>query len=229
MASPPIPIPTPQPSMSPAELDIFFRKFNDYPWLRDRPFLQALLPTVGPQTATPFTRPTALSLTLQARIWWFSTRFATTIDRTLYETWSTTHPSQVDAQLLDKITQIQKQLVRAEEEESQLPAWMVSAPKKVDLGVKADDGDVRDSDGNGNGNEKAPYPAHFQAIIEAVTTGKPVEGVREIPNTVVRKEGITAVGKMQAPRKPWERQRSEIGGLVEREFPPVGEETTAGP
>jgi hypothetical protein len=67
-------------------------------------------------------------------------------------------------------------------EDDQLPAWMAQAPQKVDLSKKADDGDAH----GGVGEGQAPYPAHFQAIIEAVTMGKPVPGVREIPNTVVR-------------------------------------------
>ena len=36
------------------------------------------------------------------------------------------------------------------------------------------------------GGGSAPYPEHFQAIIEAVTTGKPIAGVKEIPDTVLR-------------------------------------------
>ena len=36
------------------------------------------------------------------------------------------------------------------------------------------------------GGGSAPYPEQFQAIIEAVTTGKPIAGVKEIPDTVLR-------------------------------------------
>jgi hypothetical protein len=50
--------------------------------------------------------------------------------------------------------------------------------------VKAADG-VAKGEGGGGG-EDAPYPEHFKAVIEAVTLGKPVPGIKEIPNTVVR-------------------------------------------
>ncbi len=45
---------------------------------------------------------------------------------------------------------------------------------------------VAGSSGGGGGGNGAPYPEQFQAIIEAVTTGKPIAGVKEIPDTVLR-------------------------------------------
>ncbi|KAK0651510.1 hypothetical protein B0T16DRAFT_404076 [Cercophora newfieldiana] len=222
-----------------------FRKFDDYPWLRDRHFLQGLTTTLGP-LSNSFERQKALGVTLQARIWWYQSRHATTIDRSAYETWTSTssNPSTVDQDLLDKVEDIQRRMGIVAPAPSVggsgngngaggLPEWMVSAPRRVDLGVKADDGVGRGEAVQGAGGEGAPYPAHFQAIIEAVTTGKPVAGVKEIPNTVVRQAGISPVGKMQAPRKPWERQQQQQqedqGRLLDEEFPPVEEREGAEP
>jgi len=238
-------------------------------------------------------RQKALGVTLQARIWWYASRQSITIDRAAYESWFAASESRgvgVDAALLEKISEIQTRMGISSPSFSSsqtgngdggnsLPAWMVSAPQKVDLAKKADDGAGVEhtgggtSGGGGGGGGEAPYPAHFQAIIEAVTTGKPVVGVREIPNTVVRQavsflfpllvisrlsiclsvllfsldaasefmlileQGIHPVGKMQPPRKPWERQQGVAGdesstfaenaggltGQLDKEFPPMGE------
>ncbi|KAK0626935.1 hypothetical protein B0T14DRAFT_473443 [Immersiella caudata] len=226
------------PSPSPSETTntntpSSFQKFDSYPWPRDRQFLQGLLAMLGP-LSNSFERHKALGVTLQARIWWYASRQNIAIDRSAYETYTSAHPSSTDAELLDKLEEIQKRMGIVDGEEAKqggLPEWMVSAPQKVDLNRKADDGDESE---RSKGGEGAPYPAHFQAIIEAVTTGKAVAGVREIPNTVVRQAGISPVGKMQAPRKPWERQQQQSGGaigslpgqgtLLKKEFPPVAEE-----
>ncbi|KAK0705105.1 hypothetical protein B0H67DRAFT_451235, partial [Lasiosphaeris hirsuta] len=211
-----------------------FKKFDDYPWVRDRPFLQGLVAMLGPLT-TGFERQKALGITLQARIWWYQSRLNISIDRAAYEAYLGSAPTAAspDPTLLIKIEDIQRRMgivsasgaLGSGPSPGDLPAWMVDAPQKVDLNKKADDGVA-----HGAGAD-APYPAHFQAIIEAVTTGKPVPGVREIPNTVVRQAGIAPVGKMQAPRKPWERQQqqtpsneagvSSSGNLLDQEFPPV--------
>ncbi|KAK9474693.1 uncharacterized protein V1510DRAFT_360581, partial [Dipodascopsis tothii] len=49
----------------------------------------------------------------------------------------------------------------------------------------------------------APYPSSFEHIVELITTGQEVPGIREIPNVVL---GATAsAAPAQAPRrKPWE-------------------------
>ena len=226
-----------------AERDADFTKFDDYPWVKDRAFLQGLTAMLGP-LSNSFERQKALGVTLQARIWWYKSKFNIDIDRTAYEDFASSRrqvdgaaaaAGPVDSSLLDKMEDIQRRMGSVPDTTSgNLPAWMVEAPQKVDLNKKADDGAVRDAQAGG-GN--APYPAHFQAIIEAVTTGKSVPGVREIPNTVVRQEGILPVGKMQAPLKPWERQRQTAaveevaiagglagGNLLDREFPAVADD-----
>ena len=153
---------------------------------------------LGPLSNT-FERQKALGVTLQARIWWYKSKFNVEIDRAAYEDYTSSHnqqtqgpttaPSAIDSALLDKIDDIQRRMGSAPGTAiaGNLPAWMVEAPQKVDLNKKADDGAAREAPQSGRGGN-APYPAHFQAIIEAVTTGKTVPGVRDIPNTVVRQE-----------------------------------------
>jgi hypothetical protein len=134
-------------------------------------------------------RQQALGIALQARIWWYQSRLGVEIPRDGYEAYclSSGGSSRPDAALVAKIDDIRRRMAAAEDQtpassgQQQLPAWQTQAPK-ADLRVKADDGITRDD----SGGQDAPYPEHFRAIIEAVTTGKAVSGVREIPNTVVR-------------------------------------------
>ncbi|KAL2136706.1 hypothetical protein VTI74DRAFT_2117 [Chaetomium olivicolor] len=219
-----------------------FRKFDAYPWAKDRSFLQGLMATLGPSLLTSpdgFTRQKALSTTLQARIWWYKSRFNTDIDRAAYEAWAACHPSSSpDAGIVAKLGEIQQRMggggpsstaTVQTQSPSNIPAWQLNAPK-VDLSKKADDGGSHASAGDGT-----PYPENFQALVEAVTMGKPIPGIREIPDTVVRPPGVTPFGKMKAPRKPWEKdvpastQDSVFGNVVDKEFPPLpGEEGAKG-
>lgn len=212
MASP-TPTSNPTQPATTAEHDPDFAKFDEYPWARDRAFLvsrprkqpsthtsktntpspsqkQGLTAMLGPLSNT-FERQKALGVTLQARIWWYKSKFNVEIDRTAYEDYvsTTSHTPSIDSTLLDKIDDIQRRMGTTSGPviTGNLPAWMVEAPQKVDLSAKADDGGAPREGGGGRGSS-APYPAHFQAIIEAVTTGKTVPGVRDIPNTVVRQE-----------------------------------------
>ncbi|ESA43617.1 hypothetical protein GE21DRAFT_3256 [Neurospora crassa] len=231
-------IPTQQPSTGGNDVAAF-KKFDAYPWIKDRSFLQGLVAMLGP-LSNGFERQKALGISLQARVWWYKSRFSIDIDRSAYENYllpssspSTPSHSQipnspVDAQLVDKLAEIQQLMgttpVSASDDD--LPAWQVQAPK-VDLLKKADDGDADGAERGANGN--APYPERFNAIIELITNGTPVPGIKEIPNTVVRQPGISPIGKMQAPQKPWEKKQQQAAAanlvtsevMIDREFPPL--------
>lgn len=143
-----------------------------------------------------FTRQKALSNTLQARIWWYKSRFNIAIDRPAYEAFCTANPSiSPDGSILAKLEEIQQRMgnaaigtgyseATADAAEAapaaNIPEWQLKAPK-VDLSVKADDGTPHTHSGDG-----APYPENFQALVDAVTSGKPIPGIKEIPDTVVR-------------------------------------------
>lgn len=62
------------------------------------------------------------------------------------------------------------------------PAWMTAAPRG-ELYI-----DRRNTANNisSAGGDQVPYPEQFAAIIKAVQSGKPIEGIVEIPDIVVR-------------------------------------------
>lgn len=59
------------------------------------------------------------------------------------------------------------------------PAWMAAAPRAA---LYVD----RNADGPNGAGEQVPYPERFAAIIKAVQTGEPVEGIVEVSDIVAR-------------------------------------------
>ncbi|KAF2145887.1 uncharacterized protein K452DRAFT_324013 [Aplosporella prunicola CBS 121167] len=49
----------------------------------------------------------------------------------------------------------------------------------------------------------APYPTSFAHIVELITTGQPIPGIKEIPDTVLAGQGTAPTASKR--RKPWER------------------------
>ncbi|KAL1903631.1 hypothetical protein Sste5346_000260 [Sporothrix stenoceras] len=85
----------------------------------------------------------------------------------------------------------------------EIPSWQRSAPRNA---LKVDKAAA--SAGTGAGAGEAPYSDKFAKVVEAIQTGKELEGIKQIPDTVIRQAGITPMGKMKAPLKPWEKAAS---------------------
>jgi hypothetical protein len=148
--------------------------------------------TLGPSNLNKindgFMRQKALGTTLQARIWWYKSRFNLDIDRIAYEAYCTSHPStSPDGAILAKLEDIQRRMglgapasssTTGQTQPQNIPAWQLNAPK-VDLSKKADDRASPTGDG-------APYPSDFEALVEAITMGKPVPNTKKIPDTIIR-------------------------------------------
>jgi hypothetical protein len=65
-----------------------------------------------------------------------------------------------------------------------IPSWQRSAPRnalKIDR-TAAQAGVA----GGGAGESEAPYSDKFAMVVEAIQTGKELEGIKQIPDTVVR-------------------------------------------
>lgn len=60
---------------------------------------------------------------------------------------------------------------------------------------------------SGPAEPPAPYPLSFNHIVELITTGQPIPGIKEIPNTVL--EGQASQPAQAKRKKPWEKPRVE--------------------
>jgi hypothetical protein len=53
----------------------------------------------------------------------------------------------------------------------------------------------------------APYPTSFAHIVELITTGQPVPGIKEIPTTVLEGQGTQP--EKARRKKPWEKGETQ--------------------
>jgi hypothetical protein len=60
------------------------------------------------------------------------------------------------------------------------------------------------------GEPPAPYPTSFAHIVELITSGQPVPGIKEIPGTVLTGQGTEPA--KQRRKKPWEKEESAATG-----------------
>ena len=55
----------------------------------------------------------------------------------------------------------------------------------------------------------APYPTSFSQIVELITSGDPIPGIKEVPDTVL--QGRSSQPTTVERRKPWEKDDSGAG------------------
>ena len=53
----------------------------------------------------------------------------------------------------------------------------------------------------------APYPVSFSEIVELITTGQPIPGIKEVPDTLL--EGQASRPTTAKRKKPWEKDGTE--------------------
>ena len=62
--------------------------------------------------------------------------------------------------------------------------------------------------GTNSSEPPAPYPTSFSQMVELITTGQPIPGIKEIPDTVL--EGRASQATPVKRKKPWE--KDDAGG-----------------
>jgi len=64
---------------------------------------------------------------------------------------------------------------------------------------------VSEAHSSSSAEPPAPYPLSFNHIVELITTGQPIPGIKDIPNTVL--EGQASQPVQAKRKKPWEKPR----------------------
>lgn len=72
------------------------------------------------------------------------------------------------------------------------------------------------------GPDKAPYPTSFAHIVELITTGQPIPGIREIPNKISEEKPSESVRSKR--KKPWEIQATVSGTVTAESTVNLGDE-----
>jgi hypothetical protein len=118
-----------------------------------------------------------------ARIFYYAQRIGVQIDFTSYQTWLSEHPDHQSPHI------IPSEYEQGADKDTQQPespsspsatAWQQAAPK-ADLYVDRS----ALSQTSGEGGEPS-YPLGFAEMIKLIQEGKPIPGIRQIPNTIER-------------------------------------------
>lgn len=123
-----------------------------------------------------------------ARIFYYEQRIGTSIDFSAYKAWLDTHPEHNPPDILPDEH-------RPAASSPSTLSWQEAAPK-APLFVDKTSQAAETASGPAGAGEPS-YPMAFAEMIRLLQEGKPVPGVREIPNTIAR----------QPVRKPLDRKR----------------------
>ncbi|EFW98855.1 hypothetical protein CMQ_4707 [Grosmannia clavigera kw1407] len=216
-----------------------FEAFDRFPWSKHRAFLLGLLETLGGADGLS-PNPTHQGSTTFCRTVFYRRQTGRRIDLTRYNGFLAASPDypSIDRRLLAALYAAKRAATTAEAaaalrivetvaagpainpfdgtatpHDDAVPSWQRSAPKN-ELRVPRAAAAADEAAGASAANGEAPYSDKFAKVIEAVQTGKELEGIRHIPDTVVRQEGITPLGKLKPPKKPWETAAAPTASLA---------------
>ncbi|KAF5976171.1 hypothetical protein FCOIX_7261 [Fusarium coicis] len=195
-----------------------FTAFDTYPWSKDKNFMSGLYAILGePGQQNP--QASLADMAIHARIFYYAQRIGVNIDFSAYKAWLA---SNHDYQPPDVLPEEYRQ--RDVANASPVPAleWQKAAPK-TDLYI-----DRKAATAQSGSQDQPSYPMGFAEMIQLIQEGKPVPGIRQIPNTVVRDPTVKPVGARAVPRKPWEKDTAvdmpalpDLPKALDTEFPPV--------
>ncbi|KAL8944960.1 MAG: hypothetical protein Q9216_000121 [Gyalolechia sp. 2 TL-2023] len=156
-----------------------YRQLESYPFTTDPEFQSGLSTIIS---STPTQDPELLSL--RARCFYFSRKQNVPIDFNSYISWRST-------QDLPPVTATSD------------PIREESVTSKGQANGTPPETDSNASPSEQPGQPSAPYPPSFSQIVELITKGEPIPGIKEVPATLL-------TGQESAPttakrKKPWEK------------------------
>ncbi|KAF5712742.1 hypothetical protein FGLOB1_4372 [Fusarium globosum] len=195
-----------------------FTAFDTYPWTKDKNFMSGLYAILGePGQQNP--QASLADMAIHARIFYYAQRIGVSIEFSTYKAWLASNP---DYQPPDVLPEEYRQRDVANASPVPVLDWQKAAPK-ADLYV-----DRKTAAAQSGSQDQPSYPMGFAEMIKLIQEGKPVPGIRQIPNTVVRDPAVKPVGARAVPRKPWEKDTTvdmpalpDLPKALDTEFPPV--------
>ena len=176
-----------------------FAALEAYPWSTDIEFQSGLSSILS---SSPTARPSQIEhLTLRARCFYYARKTGLRVDFDAYKDWR--------AQQEGNTSQCSVNGTREREATSE----GMNGSRDITLQHEAGDRD---------GTIEAPYPTTFSQIVELISTGQPIPGIKEVPDTVL--EGQASRASAGKRRKPWEKDdcKPEVIGAVENVESTVG-------
>ncbi|KAJ6262191.1 hypothetical protein Dda_2996 [Drechslerella dactyloides] len=179
----------PEPAFS-AEDDRLFLALEDYCWEDDPEFQSGLTQILGATTDPAVVR----QLTRQAKCFFYARKIAKPISFPLYAAWLDREESSAAPRRRSPSPSRESELGPA------LGPTPIDSVSRVTTAT-----DTPTSAANQTQNtapDGTPYPISFAQIVELITSGKPIPGIKEIPNTL--NSAPPTQSTAQQRRKPWE-------------------------
>ncbi|KAJ4254876.1 hypothetical protein NW762_009674 [Fusarium torreyae] len=201
-----------------------FTAFDTYPWKKDKMFMSGLYAILGePGQQNP--QASLADMAIHARVFYYAQRIGVNIEFGAYKAWLA---SNTDHQPPDVLPEEYHQRDEANASSAPVFDWQKAAPK-TDLYV-----DRKAAAAQSGTQDQPNYPMGFAEMIKLLQEGKPVPGIRQIPNTIVRDPAVKPVGARAVPRKPWEKEVAadaptlpDLPKALDTEFPPVQDDVAA--
>ncbi|KAF3902034.1 hypothetical protein AA313_de0206604 [Arthrobotrys entomopaga] len=177
------------------EDDRLFLSLEDYCWEDDPEFQSGLNQILATSTDPSHVR----QLTRQAKCFFYARKISRPISFPLYSAWLDREessaprcrsPSCQVGPSLDPTDEIQIEITNNDNDNNN----NINNPTTADSNEKKEEQKTTD--------DKTPYPTSFAQIVELITSGKPIPGIKEIPNTL--NTAPPTQNTAQQRRKPWE-------------------------
>ncbi|KAL1613481.1 hypothetical protein SLS54_010578 [Diplodia seriata] len=202
------------PDSSSASSSIY-AQVDSYPWDTDAEFQSGLGAILGSTASSE----QAVELALRARCFYYSRKFNTPVDFDAYKAYraSTPTPSAVPTTAPNGLAPVD--LLPATPSPSRTPpppppphgAGTTSAPTSSAPAAQPAETQQQQQ------QQEAPYPTSFAHIVELITTGQPIPGIKEIPDTVLEGQGTAPVASKR--KKPWEKDVGVAAASSSAEVP----------
>jgi hypothetical protein len=164
---------------APESSNAVYEALEKYPWADDQEFQAGLVAILG-SNSTP---EQATELTLRARCFYYARKCNVNIDFDGYKAFRDSRPTEPVQPPNGSKTPVASQ---CDETPAAAPALTSSQSE-----------------------QEAPYPTSFAHIVELISTGQPIPGIKEIPNTVLTGQGTQPAKPKR--RKPWEKEEASTG------------------
>ncbi|PQE29871.1 myb dna-binding domain protein [Rutstroemia sp. NJR-2017a WRK4] len=161
-----------------------FKELESYPWESDAEFQGGLTAILGSNSTPDRVR----ELTLRAQCFYISRKKNTTIDFDAYKAYLESRAG-------------------TQSTEPSATTTGSSDPTQSSDDAPSHTGSDLPSASNLNDPKNAPYPQSFADIVALITSGAPIPGIREIPDTLLTDQASKPVASKR--RKPWEKDVDE--------------------
>ncbi|KAL8712820.1 MAG: hypothetical protein Q9220_003028 [cf. Caloplaca sp. 1 TL-2023] len=178
--------------ISPTPETTIFSQLESYPFTSDPEFCSGLATILS---STPLQDPELL--TLRARCFYYTRKFNVPIAFDAYRTWRS-------VQDLSPVSNL------VPENPNTLPEAPTTVPETLNTEPQPNGTSTQNDNATPTTPPEqpvAPYPPSFNQIVELITKGEPIPGIKEIPDTLLT--GQESAATTAKRKKPWEKDEGE--------------------